>query len=48
MNLYCIKCLMIAKNKSIKIEGVIDGKINLCSRYIDCGFKKFEISMKKN
>ena len=35
MILYCIKCLMFAK---IKLE--IDENINLCSRCIDCDFKK--------
>ena len=39
MNLYFTTCLMITKNKIIKIKRVIDGKINVYSR---CGFKKFD------
>ena len=42
MNLYCIKCLMIKKNKNIKIKHKTVEKINLHSRCTDCGFKKFE------
>ena len=42
MNLYCIKCLMIKKNKNIKIKHKTVEKINLHSRCIGCGFKKFE------
>ena len=42
MNPCCIKCLMFAKNKNIKIKREIDGKINLCSCCTYCGFKTFE------
>ena len=41
INLYCIKCLNLIKNINIKIKHKIDGKINLCSRLIYCGFKMF-------
>ena len=41
MNLSCIKCLMFTKNTHIKKKREIDGKINFCSRCIDCAFKKF-------
>ena len=42
MNLWCIKLLTFTKNKNIKIKHKVDGKINLCSRWVDWGFKKFE------
>ena len=42
MNLYCIKCLIFKKNNNITTKRDIDEKINLYSRCIDCGFKKFE------
>ena len=31
MNLYCIKCLILERNRSIKIKCEIDRKINLYS-----------------
>ena len=40
INLYCIKCLIFAQNGNNKIKCEIYGKINLCSRCIDSGFKK--------
>ena len=33
---------MFAKNKNIETKQETDGKINLYSPCIDCGFKKFE------
>ena len=33
---------MLIKGKNIKIKREIDVKINFFSRYIDCGFRKFE------
>ena len=41
MNLYCIKYFLFTKIKNCKIKREIDGKINLYSRCINCGFKKF-------
>ena len=41
MNLYYIKCLKFTNNCNIKIKREIDGKINLYSPCIDCGFEKF-------
>ena len=42
MTLYCIKRLIITKNKNIKIKRKIDGRMNFSSRFIDCDFKKLE------
>ena len=42
MNLSCIKCLMFTKINDIKRKCKIDGKINLYSCCINCGFKKIE------
>ena len=42
MNFHCIKCSKFTKNNYIKVKCKIDGNINLYSRCIDCGFKKFE------
>ena len=42
MNLYYIIFSKLADNNVIKIKCEIDGKINLYSYCIDCGFKKFE------
>ena len=42
MHLYCIKCLMFAKNENIKLKREINEKIYLYCRCIDCGFKKLE------
>ena len=39
--LFCIRCLKFIKNNDFKIEQEIDGKFNLYSHCIDCGFKKF-------
>ena len=41
MILYCIKCFMFTRNNNIKIKCEMDGKINLYSCCIGCGFKKF-------
>ena len=41
--LFCIRCLKFIKNNDFKIKQEIDGKVNLYSHCIDCGFKKFEI-----
>ena len=38
---------MFTKNNKIKIECEKDGKCNLCSRCIDCGFKRFATIDKK-
>ena len=42
MHLYCIKCLMFAKNENIKLKREISEKIYLYCRRINCGFKKLE------
>ena len=42
MNLSCIKCLMFTKINDIKRKCKLDGKINLYSCCINCGFKKIE------
>ena len=42
MNHCCIKRAKFKSNNNIKVKLEIDGKINLYSHYIDCGFKKFE------
>ena len=42
MNIYCIKYEMFKKYNNIKIKRKIDGKMNLYSRFIDCGFKNCE------
>ena len=41
MNLYCVKYLMYTKDRNIK-KREIERKINLYSRCIDFGLKKFE------
>ena len=43
MNLYKIKYLIFRKNINIKVKRKNNGKINLYSHCIDCGFNKFEI-----
>ena len=47
MNLYCIKYSMLTKNRNIKIKRKIVAKINLYSRCVDCSFRKFETTDKK-
>ena len=42
MILYCVKCLMVTKNRSIKAKYEIDAKINFYSRCTDFSFKNFE------
>ena len=42
-----MKCSKFTKSSNIKIKQEIDEKINLYSRYIGCGFKKFETTDKK-
>ena len=37
----CIRFLMFLKNNNIKVKRQIDGKVNLNSCSIVCGFKKF-------
>ena len=39
MSLFCIKCIMLTKNKNIKTKRKVDEKINIYSRCVDCGFK---------
>ena len=40
-NLFCIKCLVFTKVSNIKTVREIDGTVNLYSRCIKFGFKKF-------
>ena len=47
MNLHCIKCLMFTKNNNIKLKREIGGKVNIYSRCIGCGFKKFAAIIKE-
>ena len=42
MNLYCIECLKFSNENNIKINREIDGKINIYSFCVNCGFKNFE------
>ena len=42
MNLYCFKCSKFTNKNEIKIKREIDGKINLYSNCINCGFNKFQ------
>ena len=41
MNFQCIKCLKFTQNKNVKMKHEIDGKVNLYSHCIECGFKTF-------
>ena len=36
------------KNNYFKIKQEIDGKVNLCSYYFKCNFKKFETTDKED
>ena len=38
MNFYCIKYLKFTHDKNTKIKDEIDGKTNLYSHCIECGF----------
>ena len=47
MNIYCIKFLMFTKSRNIKTKRETDGKINIYSRFIYCGFKNLKLLKKQ-
>ena len=47
MNFYSIKCSNFTHKSNIKIKRETDGKINLYSYCVNCGFKTFKTIDKK-
>ena len=48
LNVYFKKCLKFQNENDIKTKREVDGKINLCSYYFKCNFKKFETTDKED